>query len=453
MRSAIPFLVAFIFLLTSCISQVIPTLPDATSTTRNAVDIPLTPPLPPVPISPAAGDLAEAANRFGFDLMQEMAGIRHSPSETETIPSSAQSVSPLATPEPSPAPDTNLLFSPLSLSLVLGMTYNGADGETAAEMAQVLHIEEMEAGLVNQATKELQDNLRAAQGVELSIGNSLWLRQDWTLDSEYVEQNRTAYDATLEVLDFDSPEAVTRINQWAEEATQGKIDTVLDRIEDEVLFLLNAVYFKGNWLDAFNPARTQPFPFHRADGTTKEIPMMQQSGTFPFLAGDGFQAVALPYQGERVRMLVFLPDADRDLNSFLGQLTLENWQVWTAEFQEQEIFVGLPSFKVKFTRELNDDLESLGMATAFDDRANLLRMLPTEIRDGIRLYLSFVKHDAIVEVNEEGTIAAAVSTVGASPSSGPPSFIVDRPFFFAIWDSHTGAILFLGAVVDPEPLE
>ena len=446
MRPIVVLLIVLTLLLTSCATSMTPT-------PSGSPPAPMVRAAPPIPLSTTAGQLADATNRFGFDLLQQLSGLRNSGSVDETTPPLSQAVSPLATPEPAAAPNENIFLSPLSLSLALQMTYNGAAGETAAEMARLLHIADTDSALVNQAAQELQDNLRAAQGVELSIGNSLWLRQDWTLNPEFVEQNRTAYNATLEVLDFDSPEAVTRINQWAKEATRGKIDKVLEEIEDEVLFLLDAVYFKGDWLEAFDPARTQPFPFHRADGTTKEIPMMLQSESFPFLAGDGFQAVALPYQGERVRMLVFLPDGDRDLNNFLGQLTLENWQTWTTEFQEQEVFVGLPRFKVTFSRKLNEDLESLGMTTAFDpDQANLLRMLPEALRSDISLYLSFVKHDAVVEVNEEGTVAAAVSTVGAAAASAPPSFIVDRPFFFAIWDSHTGAILFLGAVVDPEPL-
>lgn len=433
----------------------------AASTQHGSKLTPTVTPLPLEPVSTTTGRLAEAANHFGFDLLQQLSGLHNPEPNTKAttknplvspLPSpQAVSISPLATPAAA-VPRENIFLSPLSLALALQMTYNGAGGETAAEMARVLHIAALDLGQANPAAKELQDNLRAAQGVELAIGNSLWLKQGWELNPEFAQRNRTYFDASLEVLDFSSPEALDRINGWAAEATRGKIDKVLDEIDDEILFLLNAVYFKGDWQSAFDPERTRPWTFHRADGTTKEIPMMLQSETFPFLVEDGFQAVALPYQGDRVRMLVFLPDEDKNLNAVLTQLTPENWQTWTAGFQSREIFMGLPRFQMKFSRELNRNLEALGMTTAFDPvQANFLGMLPESPRPSVNLYLSLVKHDAVVEVNEEGTVAAAVSTVGV-PTSAPPEFIVDRPFFFAIWDSHTGAILFMGAAVDPEAL-
>ncbi len=420
---------------------------------------------PPPPLSAAGRRLAEANNRFGFDLLRQVTGLGTVTRPTSARPQGQATVSPLPAPAPGASPlptptrpraslEEDVFLSPLSIALALQMTYNGAGGATAAEMAQVLHIQEMSLDQVNQAARELQDNLRAVPGVELAIANSLWLRQGWRLDPDFVARNRTYYDAGLEVLDFADPAAVDRINGWIAQATRDKVRKLLDEIQDEVLFLVNAIYFKGDWLEAFDPARTRPWDFRRADGTVKSVPMMFQEGIFPALFTEEFAAVALPYQGERIQMLVFVPAEDSGLDRFLARLTPGAWDEWMGRFQPQEISVGIPRFKVEFQRELNADLQALGMETAFDPhRADFLPMVPQDLRrGGTALYISLVKHGAVVEVNEEGTVAAAATIVGVAAESAPPSVVADRPFFVAIWDSHSQAILFMGAVVDPEPL-
>ena len=420
---------------------------------------------PPPPLSAAGRRLAEANNRFGFDLLHRMAGLGPSLGPTgaalppgqatvSPLPSPARSVSPLPTPDPPSALEANILFSPLSVALALQMTYNGAGQGTAAEMAQVLHIQGMPLEQMNQAARELQDSLRAAPGVELSIANSLWLRQGWRLDPDFVARNRAHYGAALEVLDFTDPAAVDRINGWIAQATQDRIRKLLDEIRDEILFLVNAIYFKGNWLEAFDPARTQPWDFRRADGTVKSVAMMVQEGTFPALFTEEFAAVALAYQGERIQMLVFVPTEGSDLDTFLARLTPTSWEEWIGRLRPQEVFVGLPRFKVEFRRRLNADLQALGMESAFHPRqAHFLAMLPEDLRqEGNNLYISLVEHGAVLEVNEEGTVAAAATVVGVAAESASLSVVADRPFFLAIWDSYSQAILFMGAVVDPEPL-
>lgn len=410
---------------------------------------------PPPPLSQAGQELAQAHNRFGFDLLHQVSGLREEIQATSAEPVAQATVSPLPAPARPSAPAENIFFSPLSIALALEMTYNGAGGETAAEMARVLHLEGMTLDQVNQAAQELQDNLRAAAGVELAIANSLWLQQSWRFNPDFVARNRTYYDASVEEVDFRDPAAAERLNRWIAQATRDKIPQLVtpDDLQDVVLLLANAVYFKGAWLEAFDPERTRPWEFRLADGRIKEVPMMTQEEVFPALFTEDFAAVALPYQGERVEMLVFVPEERTALNDLLARLTPTTWEEWLAGFRPERVFVGLPRFKVEFERTLNEDLKALGMATAFDPvRANLLGMLPEDLRSTVQLYISLVKHGAVMEVNEEGTVAAAATVVGVAAESAPPSIIADRPFFVAIRDRHSGAVLFMGAVVDPEPL-
>ena len=376
---------------------------------------------PSQPPPQTMGVVAEASNAFGFDLLQQLRQT---------------------------TPDENIFVSPLSLTLLLQIAYNGATGETAQEMAQVMHVDGTEPAAVNAASRALQDALRAAPDVDLLIANSVWVRQGYTLLDEFLQRVRDAFDAEATVLDFAAPDAVDRINAWVAAGTQGKIDKLFDTLDaDVVAYLINTVYFKGAWPAPFDPARTQPLPFHLADGSDITLPMMSQEADFAVAQGDAYSALSLPYGDGRVQMVIVLPGEGTDLATVLDQFTPASWQGLLAQLDTEpaNMVVTLPRFKLDYDAKLNDALAAMGMPGAFSepDFADMV--------EGGGLWISYIRHRAVIEVNEEGTVAAAVSA-GAMTLSMPPSFTVDHPFFFAIHDRETDTILFMGAVYQPEPL-
>lgn len=344
----------------------------------------------------------------------------------------------------------NLLISPSSVSIALTMTYNGASGETQQAIAEALQIQGMSLEEVNQANAALNASLENADQVTLSIANSLWGRDGFAFNPSFLQRNQTFYGAEIATLDFDSPQAPTRINDWVSQNTEGKIPTIIDQISpDAVLYLINAIYFKGNWTRPFNPDLTTDRPFYLLDGTEKSHPMMQQQGRLSYFETDQFQAVSLPYGDDRrLSMAIFLPKPDSNLEKFYTTLTPENWNTWMEQFRMQPGTLQLPRFTFDYSTSLNDALSTLGMSIAFSDRADFssLSDTPTLISD--------VRHKTFIEVNEEGTEAAAATSVEIAPTSAPihPPFqmTVDRPFFFAIHDNQTKSVLFLGSVVAPE---
>lgn len=348
----------------------------------------------------------------------------------------------------------NVFVSGPSVALALAMTYNGAEAETKQAMTRALELQGISADEVNQAFRDLNAALANPDPkVQLQIANSLWGRRGVTFKPDFIQRNRDYYNAEIEELNFNDPAAPQRINSWVSDKTKGKIDKIIDQISpDAILFLINAIYFKGKWSAEFDKAKTKDDTFTLADGRQKKHPMMNQSGEYKYFAGENFQAVSLPYGGKRVSLYVFLPAKGASLEAFHKSLTSENWESWMKEFTQTPGDIALPRFKTEFEAELNDALRALGMGVAFDaSRANFSRM--AQMADNI--YISKVKHKTFVEVNEEGTEAAAVtSTEMRTTSMQLPRerfrMTVDRPFFFAIRDNQTGAVLFMGSILDPQ---
>jgi serine protease inhibitor len=349
----------------------------------------------------------------------------------------------------------NVFISPASVILALAMTYNGAEGETRQAMADALEVEGMSLEEVNRASADLQSILLTADSkVQLKIANSLWARNGFSPKPTFIQRSKEYYAAEVASLDFASPSAPARINSWVKTNTEGKIEKIVDLIDqDTILFLINAIYFKGQWQVEFAKEKTKDDVFRIADGHQKKLPMMFQSGKYQYQKGKDFQAVVLPYGSGRISMYVFLPDEHTTLDQFERNLTPENWENWMRGFRITPGELTLPRFKVEYEADLNDMLKALGMAEAFDPlRANFSGI--AELNPGNRIYISKVKHKAFAEVNEEGTEAAAVtSVVGSLTSAQQPqeNFImkVDHPFFFAIRDNATGVVLFIGSVADP----
>ena len=348
----------------------------------------------------------------------------------------------------------NLFFSPCSISTALAMTYGGARGETEAEMAAVLHLSgEQEA--VHGTFSRLQSQLNAIQDkgdVQLSIANSLWAQQNYSFLDAFLDLTKSHYGAGVRFVDFagNTEAARLEINTWGEEQTKEKIKDLIKQgmLEPSTaLVLCNAIYFKGNWLSQFEKARTRETDFISTPEKTIQVPMMNQSTNVKFRRFDGFSAIELPYAGNDLSMVVFLPEQQDGLAGFEDQLKQEaitGWLEDLANTSPSEVSISLPKFKVTCEFELSSVLAEMGMSHAFSD-ADFSGM--TGRKD---LFISKVVHKAFVDVNEEGTEAAAATAVIMDKSfSRPLTFRADHPFMFLIRENTTGSVLFVGRIADP----
>lgn len=369
--------------------------------------------------------LADATNQFGFNLLAKL-------NDTSDV-----------------------MISPASVAIALAMTHNGADGETQKQMAATLKVSGMTLDELNAAHKELRAVLTDSDSdVTMRIANSLWARQGYNFDTSFVARNTTNFGATVTALDFSSPESPATINGWVSDNTAQKIPSIVESIDPAtILFLINAIYFKGTWTYTFDSSKTYKGVFHHPSGAQQRRLMVQEND-FAYLKADNFQAVRLPYgKSERFAMYVFLPAKESSISAFAGMLTAAKWKDWTGAFGTMKGSVHLPRFTITYDKSLGDMLQSIGMTDAFDPgRANFSKMINVP---GENVFISEVKHKTFMEVNEEGTEAAAVTSVGVVVTSfpGPEDYfemIVDRPFFCAIADKESGLILFMGNVSEFE---
>lgn len=367
--------------------------------------------------------LVRANNALGFKLLQELWGE---------------------------GPGRNLVISPASISMALAMCYIGAAGDTAGAMAAVMEVADLDPGELDRAFRDLGTVLgNPDPRVETAIANSLWARQEVTFLPDFVERNREYFGAEFNHIDFHDPAAADRINAWVSRVTRGKIDRIVEAIApDDVLFIINALYFKGAWQHRFDPAHTAPRPFSAYDGTTTDRPMMARAGEYRYAKGDDFQVVSLPYGQGRVSMYLVLPDAALGLYGLLAMLNAESWEELRAALRVREGRVMVPRFSLEQSLSLKPALSRLGMAGAFDpDRADFSAMCPA----GPAVFIGNAAHKVYLDVNEEGTEAAAVTglTMKATSMPVPFEFVADRPFLLAIVDDQTGVVLFAGVVTDP----
>ena len=348
------------------------------------------------------------------------------------------------------SPDKNLFISPSSIALALAMTYNGADGETRSAMAKTLNINDLSIAQFNAANKTLSEALEYPDSdVELKIANAIWVNQGITFKPDFLRSNQNFYNAKAETLDFKNPESVNVMNNWVKRNTSGKIESIVDRLTgDERLFLMNATYFKGNWTRPFDKAQTKPQPFNAPTGT-KTVSMMSQRGGYRYLETEEFQAVSLPYGKRRLSLYVFLPKTGTTVAQLTKRLDAKNWDTWMNQFKNQEGIVEIPRFKLQYDVDLKSTLTHLGMGIAFTPKADF-----SNLADGPNA-IGSVRHKTFIDVNESGTEAAAVTSIGIVATSArvinePFAFKADRPFLCALRDNQTGAILFMGAIVNPE---
>lgn len=350
----------------------------------------------------------------------------------------------------------SIFLSPTSIALALSMAWNGADGDTEAAMAGALQLADALGGDLTRADihaanlallQELADT-----DVRLDIANSIWYREELAFNPEFLRENERFYRALVSRLDFKAAESVDIINRWVSDTTQGLIPSVVEQLDDDqIMMLVNAVYFKGDWTTPFDAHLTRDMPFYAAAGDSRNVPMMYREGRIEYFE-DGFQAVRLPYgDEERLAMYVFLPPADVDIHDFTADFTYETLTDTFARFAPARGEVLLPRMDIAYKANLNEPLRALGMGVAFDaGAADFGRMRPAgETRN---IYIGDVIHQSVLKVDEEGTEAAAVTSVDFRVTSLPMydfRFQADRPFVVVIRDDATGALLFVGAVTDP----
>jgi len=373
----------------------------------------------PRPLTAAEVKLISASNGFAFDLLGQANRA-----------------------------NDNLFLSPLSASMALGMTMNGAAGETWTQMHDVLGFGSLAEEEINASYKSLVELLIGLdRTVEMAIGNSVWTRSGFPVKPGFLDAVRENFSAEVAELDFSNTSASKRINGWVSDATRGRIETIVPEAIPRhiVMYLLNAIYFKGSWTFRFDPEQTRTAPFHLDDGSTRPVSLMYLKRPLPYQRNSRFQAVDLPYGGRAFAMTVLLPRRGMSVDTLAATLDAGEWEDIADGFQERKVEVFLPRFRMSYERILNDDLAALGMVDAFDDDlADLTRLSPVEF-----LFISEVKQKSWVDVNEEGTEAAAATSVGVSVVSALPVVRADRPFLFFIRERLSGTILFAGKFASP----
>lgn len=382
---------------------------------------PVVKPYEPIVLNVSQTQQVAADNSFAFDLLK-------------TVNQSESS--------------NNYFISPLSISQALGMTYNGAGGATKTAIETALRRSGFSADDINAYYKKIADGLLAADPMtQLKIANSIWTRNDLPVLQSFYNVNTAYYNAKAQSLDFSLPSSKDIINNWCSQNTNGKIPSIIDQISsDVVMYLINAVYFKGIWKSQFKTADTFSGSFAAATGSVS-AKYMKQDQTFNYFANDSVQCAELPYGNGAFSMVVVLPASKYSVDQIVDKLNPSTWNRWLAGMLPLKLHVELPKFKLSYKTLLNNPLSQLGMGVAFSNSADFSKIVSA---GGLKI--SRVLHNTFVSVDEEGTEAAAVTAVEFTNTAVNPTvtpFIVNRPFLFFIKEKSTGAILFLGKIINP----
>jgi len=355
-------------------------------------------------------------------------------------------------------PDSNVFLSPASAGFVLAMTAGGAGGSTLSEMTRVLGVNRTgEQELQDMNARELE-SLANQRGVRLDIANSLWAAKGVPFLPTFLAQAKNSYRAEVHSLVLHGTAPMEQINHWVATATNDRISSILtDTLPDTAsMVLLNAIYFKGKWLDPFDSASTIEKPFTLSNGRREARQFMDRGDEIQYASDSGIRIVRLPYQGGRIAMYVVLPDSGTRLSSAVARLSARRWVSWMKEMSKRDVHLQLPRFRLELGADFSDPLKSMGMVSAFNCmRADFTTLLPKDYAREHPICVSKVVQRTFVEVNEVGTEAAVVTDVVVLSPTGmiskppPIEFIVDRPFIVAIRDDRTGLLLFLGQISDP----
>jgi len=345
--------------------------------------------------------------------------------------------------------EANVMISPTSVSIALGMAYNGAESSTRDAFEEVLNYEGLTREEVNEITKELIHVLVTnVNGNLLEIANSMWYDEGFPVEPEFITLNSHYFDAEVKEIDFRTADAVKTINNWVNDKTNGKIDEIIDSIDPSMMMILiNAIYFNCVWEIEFDPDDTHRASFYNEDGSRfGDVDMMQLKSTLKVAKNESFSAAELPYKNGKFSMLLFLPSEESSVDQLVQELDGATWLSWIESFQEKEDFtVYMPRYEFDFERSLKEDLKTMGLDIPFRDQADFSGISP------IPLFIADVIHKTYIKVNEKGTEAAAVTAVLMQGTSiGAYKVLrLDRPFLFAITENSSKSILFMGKVAEP----
>jgi serine protease inhibitor len=343
--------------------------------------------------------------------------------------------------------DQNTFISPLSVSIALGMAMNGASEETAQSIVNTINFEGLTANEVNQAYQDLSVLLKSMdKTVQLGIANSAWYHQDYPVNKNFVQTIKTYYDGTAQALDFGSVSAKNTINSWVESKTNNRIqDLIQDISPSEIMFLVNAIYFKGDWQYQFEASKTHTADFTVEGGSVTPVSMMFSKGaSIQLETNENVQLVDIPYGNGQFRMTILTPTTG-SLHDLVESITAEQLSNWLAGSDSVSVELEIPKFKMTWKDDLKGALEKMGMR---------MGGFPNLFEQPLGLAISRVLHQSFLEVNEKGSEAAAATAIGFELTSTPKPFriTIDRSFLFFIREKHSGVILFSGQLVDPSVL-
>jgi serine protease inhibitor len=376
----------------------------------------------PFSLPPEATELISSDNQFGLNLFK---GVLEEAEARE-----------------------NVMISPLSVSLALSMTLNGAEGNTRDEMEEAMEMSGLSQEQINELNLQLVNALLAHDpNVVLEIANSIWYRDDYTVKPDFIQVNQQYYDAEVSALDFSDPGTIDVINSWVSTKTHDKIEEIVKEINPQsFMFLINAIYFKGAWRTEFDEKDTYDGDFQVNENTVVKVPMMSAELDINTMRNDMFSAVELPYGKGNWSMFILMPDYDNTLDDVVSELNGENWSSWLESFTPtSEVNIHIPKFTFEFESSLKESLIALGMQEAFSSAADFSGIL-----EGGGILISDVKHKTFIEVNEKGTEAAAVTSVEMELTSAGNYFYANRPFLFVIAEKSSNTIMFIGRLVYPE---
>ncbi len=378
---------------------------------------------PPRQLTEKEGALVNSVNSFSFKILNQI-------NKTEL--------------------NQNVFISPLSISYALGMTLNGASGKTYDSIKNTLNISTLSPDEINQNYKSLMELLvNLDPKVIFKIANSIWHRNDLPVEKDFIEVNKKYFNAQVSGLDFDDAYAAQIINTWVDKNTNGKIKSIVPEPIPKlvVMYLINAIYFKGSWAYQFDTNRTKNDKFILPNGSQMVCEMMNITGDFKYYEDEYLQMIDLPYGDNKFSMTIVLPKGNKNIDEFVSEISEIQWDNWIQNLQIKEGDLFVPKFKIEFKKSLNDVLKAMGMDIAFDHRRAEFKNI-SKVGD---LHITNVLHKTFVEVNEEGTEAAAVTSVEIGVTSIQERFVmrVDRPFFFVIRDKHSETLIFMGKIVEP----
>ena len=372
-----------------------------------------------------SAQLIEADNTFGLEIFQKIRETSNS---------------------------ENIMISPLSISVAFAMAYNGADSDTKTEMENAMKLNGLTTEQINDAYKMLIKGLQSLdKDVVFEIANAIFYADGFSVKPDFLNINKTVYNAEVENLNFSSGSAIQDINNWVANKTHDKITSIIQQLNPlDRMVLLNAIYFNGVWTNKFDEKGTHQLSFIKTDGSSFEVPMMKKEEKLEYASNSLFNAIKMPYGNGQYNMIVLLPENGKNSQDIINELSSKNWKSWMTSFEiKSPVVVTMPRFKFAFETKLKNVLTQMGMEKAFQPYvADFSKMSDED------LYISSAIHKSFIDVNENGTEAAAVTSITMATTSignEPPKtyFNVNKPFVFAITEKDTDAILFMGEVQNP----